>query len=313
VHVLPDGRTALTAGVDGAICRWDLSTGRELSRVRVEGPFGFRPLAFTPDGRGLQANNILVTTADGRTRTHVEVGFVDTATGRRQRLAEAFAPTGRHFLTPPLNGTVLLAESGAESKVTLRDWPSGELRLTLPLPKLPVPAVGHRPVAGAATPDGRRVAVLSTDGSSGHVSVFDAGRLVQHVPVPGAVFFSAAFTADGAGLVVAGGVRQQPEQLQLIDVASGKSIRTFVPPEVDPAVPHQVVCLAIAPNGRLLAAPDPNGAIWLYDLATGQARRKLAGHPRTVSSLAFTPDSRTLVSVSHDQTGLVWDVSRDAP
>jgi hypothetical protein len=67
--------------------------------------------------------------------------------------------------------------------------------------------------------------------------------------------------------------------------------------------------LAASADGRQIAAAEDSHSIWVYELATGRTRRKLAGHGNQVTALAFTPDGRRLVSTSWDLTGLVWDVS----
>jgi hypothetical protein len=47
----------------------------------------------------------------------------------------------------------------------------------------------------------------------------------------------------------------------------------------------------------------------IVEQSTGLVRRHLTGHRAEVSSLAFTPDGRRLVTGSFDNTGLVWDVA----
>jgi hypothetical protein len=46
----------------------------------------------------------------------------------------------------------------------------------------------------------------------------------------------------------------------------------------------------------------------LYDLLHGRQLHSFAGHDSSVTGLVFTPDSRRLLSASHDTTVLVWDV-----
>lgn len=54
-----------------------------------------------------------------------------------------------------------------------------------------------------------------------------------------------------------------------------------------------------------------DGTIELHDLATG-SHRKLKGHSKTVGELAFSPDSRFLVSGSSNGTLLLWELSTQA-
>jgi WD40 repeat protein len=68
------------------------------------------------------------------------------------------------------------------------------------------------------------------------------------------------------------------------------------------------------PLGRALVAiamHEPSGQprLWLYDAATGEPLRQYTGHLGPVTSLAFSPDGRLLVSASTDQTVCVWSLT----
>jgi WD40 repeat protein/Flp pilus assembly protein TadD len=54
------------------------------------------------------------------------------------------------------------------------------------------------------------------------------------------------------------------------------------------------------------------GEVILWDAATGERRRTLQGHKHLVLSVAFSPDSQSLVSTSLDQTAKVWEVATGA-
>jgi WD40 repeat protein len=90
--------------------------------------------------------------------------------------------------------------------------------------------------------------------------------------------------------------------------------------------------IAYSPDGKVLAAGGADNRIRLLDAATGKELRRLAGHqPRTfnpmrdkkgafdllvgsvgegnVTSLAFSPDGKTLASGGWDDTVRLWDVT----
>jgi WD40 repeat protein len=77
------------------------------------------------------------------------------------------------------------------------------------------------------------------------------------------------------------------------------------------AAEENLCCLAFSPDGRLLAsgAGFVESVIRLWEVETGNEWGRLDGHRSWVSSLAFWPDGRTLVSGSADQTIRIWDLS----
>jgi len=71
-----------------------------------------------------------------------------------------------------------------------------------------------------------------------------------------------------------------------------------------------IFAIAISPDGRFVAvapfARDCSVQIWSLKLRKCVAT--LRGHFDGVPSLCFTPDSKKLITMSHDTTALVWDV-----
>ena len=70
--------------------------------------------------------------------------------------------------------------------------------------------------------------------------------------------------------------------------------------------------LDVSPDGRLLALTSRDSDqtdVVLVDAATGQTRRRLAGHAGELTVARFSPSGATLVSTAVDRTGIVWNVA----
>jgi WD40 repeat protein len=70
--------------------------------------------------------------------------------------------------------------------------------------------------------------------------------------------------------------------------------------------------LAFSPNGKWLASAGEDGAIHLWNVATGDTLSTLPGHQLEVSTVAFSPDGRILATGSKDKTIRLWDLQQHA-
>lgn len=77
----------------------------------------------------------------------------------------------------------------------------------------------------------------------------------------------------------------------------------------NPPLPENTPVQAASPDGALIAVGGNDGLVRLQDAATGVERARLFGHLRGVTAVAFSPDSRLVVSGSLDRTLHVWDVA----
>src|SRR5207249_12095176 len=116
------------------------------------------------------------------------------------------------------------------------------------------------------------------------------------------------FTPDGKQLVSTGGSQSAPMkgEVKVWDVDTGRNVRTLEGPRA------AVRCLAVSPDGQLLATAGYDGRVQVWSLASGQPLRDL-GEPGTLfHGLAFSPDGRWLaggVGTTVDRSVRVWDVA----
>jgi WD40 repeat protein len=71
-----------------------------------------------------------------------------------------------------------------------------------------------------------------------------------------------------------------------------------------------VSALAVRPDGRLLAAGDQGGKVWLLETRTGHELASWEAHEGQVTALAFSPDGQTLASGSGPGIFKLWDLPR---
>jgi WD40 repeat protein len=269
--------------------RWDARTGKELPMCDVP----YRPLnavAVTPDGR-------TAAVATGFS----EVMFWDTLRGARGPVLHVLgANLGPLAISP--DGTTLVAGG---KRLRFWDITSRKLLRT-------IDAEDNDDGAGsylAFAPDGMTVAWLRSGQSLSLYNVADV-KLVRRWEFDDRYCWGLCFSPDGATLAYAAVqiVEEKDERrwLELLDVATGKIRR------VKGLVPLRGR-VAFSPDGRLLAASHRTtsafGEARVYELMSGDlVWSEQAEHTHDVGDatcLAFSVDSRTLVTGHHDG-GVRW-------
>jgi WD40 repeat protein len=112
----------------------------------------------------------------------------------------------------------------------------------------------------------------------------------------------AGFVRGGSWIATVGWT----DGLRLWDATTGKKQKLF-------RADCDFNCLAVSPDGSRAAAAgdevDYLAPILLYDIDKLAPLEPLAGHPREIGALVFSPDGRFLASGSSDRTARVWDLA----
>jgi RNA polymerase sigma factor (sigma-70 family) len=329
----PDGKT-LAGGCGGGRLRlWDVATGKEQRTFPPDGP-SIRSVAFAPDGKTVAAAGDSVRlydpatgkerlrierkavglhfSADGKVLTGAVSGAIyrwDPATGRPLTPQAAgdsaveqilVTPDGRRVVTRGQDGGAHLwdGRTGAHLRRIQARWQHG-IALSPDGKHLVWPVVDE----SVKFRDPQQPGAIHT-GSRLRLYDLDAGRFLDHFPGFQGDARTLAFAADGKTLVT---VDHRDGTVRLWDVDSGKEQRNFrAVREAQAKTPHHVWHAALSPDGRTLAVTyQPAGrgllsgfAVLLWDVATGKETHELPGHFTYVGGLAFSPDSRLLVTGS---------------
>ncbi len=309
-----DSKTLISCGHDGAVRFWDIKTGK-LSRellapwILVD-PGGqlalqrapLHSISISPD------NHILAASAHDWTIRlwELETGKYVGSLGTSQ-----FEKVDAGSLRNPIDSE--------ESDPTIEYWklpnyflrerpdvcfsPDGQLLAAVEYKKVSIWDVSNRKLQSTLTsggnglfsPNGDLFVTARYEG----VTVWNpkSGLLVRNFTDPVKDFTPLQFSPDGKILATGsdGGVG-----IRLWDIESGKLIRSvaFGGEALD--------AIRFSPDGTRLAATVRRHQVHIFDLASG---RKLFGdaHTDTVEKLAFSTDSRFLISGSDDSSVRVWD------
>lgn len=144
-------------------------------------------------------------------------------------------------------------------------------------------------------------AMLATAGADRTARLWDAatgaeiGRLAGHA----GTVYSVCLTADGRRAVTA----SQDATIRIWDVAAQQSLQTLTGHE------DCVFQGVLAPDETRIASASRDGTVRLWRFSDGKAQATLR-HPFRVNSVAFTADSRHVVTATHDGLLRTFTASR---
>jgi WD40 repeat protein len=281
----PGGKYLASASAHD-VCLWSVPEGRLLQRFRGEPedrPYG---PTFTPDGR-------LLAFLHYRSGIH----FYDLETGAdRAGLSpdpDSSFKSLSSFLAFTRDGKALISRE-ANGSVALWGFPEGKSLQTLE-------ATGNWQFTSVRlSPDGRALAAGAPDG-------IQLWRLPEGEPLatwadqPGNQFCF----GQGEGRLIAASATGFPFPLD----RSVVFLRCHPDGELRQLRGHAgaVTCLALAPDGLLLASGSKDGMVRLWAPPEGRPVQVLQ-HSREVQCVAFSPDGRLLASGGKDRQVRLWSL-----
>ena len=282
VAFAPDGRRIVSGSDDKTVRVWDADTGAELACLRGHED-GVTSVAFDPDGRRI------VSGSEDKT-----VRVWDAADRRRARLPpRARAARSRAWRSTPTAG----ASSAGR---TTRRCGSGT---PTPAPSSPASAGTSDAVTSVAfDPDGRRIVSGSDDKT---VRVWDADTGAELACLRGHedAVTSVAFAPDGRRIVSG----SDDQTVRVWDADTGAELACL---RGHDGLGHERGVRPRRPAHRQRVGRQDGAGLGRGRPAPSSPAS--AGTTSRVTSVAFAPDGRRIVSGSDDQTVRVWDADTGA-
>ena len=276
-----DGKRMATCSLDQTVRLWDVDTCQLIAELTGHKGWVNR-VAFSPDGTRLvsASQDHTLRLWDGKTGAPLNVLI-----GHTMEVTDVKYSSDGHRI-------VSIARDG-----TARLWDAEKLERNGILH-------GHTKFVYSVAfhPDGRRVISAAWDGT---VRVWDAvtdRELMVLDHGREAIVTSVAIHPGGKQIA-----SRTLDRVTLWDLDSGQAIHRWN----SPSDRWRHTRLAFSPNGELLAAGGSENAIYLWDVKTRTEIGQLKGHRDVIRDVAFSPDSRMLVSSgeSGDRTIRVWNIA----
>jgi serine/threonine protein kinase/WD40 repeat protein len=299
---------------DDEVLLYDAHTGA------LQQQFRWRPLADHPAWRyalAADGHRLLILhpgpLVNGRTRETSELRSLDLRDGTIRHLASFPLRDFRSLLLCPSGRWVagIRALGLRQSEVVL--WDTATMKQ---VPSLHASTQFDGKLS--VSPGGTRLAQGRMDGDLTKIEVFDlgtqtlvntlrrperAGRQPKDWPV---LRMDVEFSPDGKRLLYCVHDAELDRQsVHLWDVETGKTVLTLS----RQAGGATGGMRRFSPDGTRLAYVGDRSQIYVHDVASGEEIVTLRGHTAQIQWLAFSPDSRRLVSCAKDLTLRIWDTS----
>ena len=316
----PDGRTIVSAAKDGEIKVWPVVRhGPEDVIIGVRHPVGFskdggKVMALTRDWSALVLVNL--ETKEPEWRLEIEPRRSESELRPPRDLEQRFEPAGRRqdaergrevrpprpFFprgpTPLVSADLRWLARGREDGVV--EWIDIETMRT----NLLQASEGSLRVV-ALSPDGQTLVTRSREQGMRKWDLRIGTNIVWRNEMEQILFSPDGRTMAASGRREGRGLRTEEEVVQLWDTET-LTLRASL------ESPSQVqfgFSAAFSADSRLIALPDEEDSVRLWDVTTGELVGTCTGHKQGIRSIAFSPDNRTLATTSDDSTVKLWNVA----
>jgi WD40 repeat protein len=210
----------------------------------------------------------------------------------------AYSPSGKIIATGMFSEDAAFQPSTYQhNTIMLRDTIAGGDLLTIQTGEGAVQAL-------AFSPDGESLASATSDQNialwdaktGNRIRYFDIHNYVKDQEYANAV----AFSPNGLTLAT-GGMNKEPYYgvLRFWNVSDAANIKMVKEGQ-------QINAVVFSHDGKKLATANFDGKLRVYEVASGKKLAEFIGHKGNVTSVAFSPDDKTLASGSADTTIKFW-------
>ena len=282
-----DGTGLFSAGEDGLLKIWDVTTGKERKSIKV-----------TPSVQPNEDNSILAlslspsgkTLLIGEQRGNFQILSADDLKGLYSQSAHAggvnaivYGVGGQQFYTLGVDQT-LKRWDGVPSPVREFVGHKGPVRSAVFSPD------GKLILSGGGWPDGDKTLRLWEVAT---------GKAIRQFEGIDAQINAVAFAPDGKH-VVAG---LENGKLSMWAIDSGKRVREFEGHK------DGIPCITFSRDGSKMLSASHDKTVRLWDTSNGESIQVFRGHTDWVRSAVFLPDEKRILSGGRDKTVRLWQLN----